>query len=122
MFADPISLTHNSKSHQLPRVYEEKDGTRYQTANQDLVLEIKHSFVQKRARRRSVIRLTHSKIAADPFVQNANKPVAASVYLVIDSPNLGFTADEKVQLISALADFLKADTNAASKKLVGGEA
>lgn len=120
MFADPIAITYSGSEKSLPRVYEEKNGTRYSTADDDLVIEIAHN--QTKNRKRSVLKLTASKISEDPFVSGATRPVSATSYIVLDRPFSGFTHEELVTHIQALSDYLVAGTNAAAKKFAGGEA
>lgn len=121
MFKDPINIQLNGNAKSLPRVYEEKNGTAYRTFEGDLSIDIAHSYVAKRGRRRSMLKLTTNQIVADAYVANTKRPVSMSAYVVIDSPLLGFSAQDKENLVVALADYLKATSNEAAKKLIGGE-
>jgi hypothetical protein len=67
------------------------------------------------------IRLDHSKIVTDPFASDRNVPVSMSVFLTVDAPPTGYTNAEQQQIVTAVADWLKASTNAATDKLIGGE-
>lgn len=120
MFADPITLAYDSVSTTLPRIYEEKNGTKYSTADDALSIEIAHTLT--RSRKRSVMKLIASKTSPDPFVAGATRPVGATSYIVLDRPLAGFSHEELVTLIQGLCDYLVADTNAAAKKFAGGEA
>jgi hypothetical protein len=44
-----------------------------------------------------------------------------SVFLTVDVPATGYTNAEQQQMVTALADWLKASTNANTDKLIGGE-
>jgi hypothetical protein len=70
-------------------------------------------------RNRSQVVLVNSKVITDPFASDRSIPVSTSVGVYIDSPTVGYTAAELAAQLIAIADWLKASTNAA--KLVGRE-
>lgn len=118
MFSDPQSVTVNAVAQTLPRVgasltsgkYTKADGTQSLTVSQATGRRNQHK-----------VRLDHQKIVTDPFASDRNIPVSMSVFLTIDVPATGYTNAEVTQQIIAVADWLKASTNANTDKLVGGE-
>lgn len=116
MFSDPQSVTVNTVAKSLPRTGASLNTSKYQTADKAIAL----SVTQTSGRRsQSRVRLDDSKIVIDPFASDRSLPVGMSVYTVVDTPLTGYSSTEIVERIIALADWLKAGTNAA--KLVGGE-
>lgn len=76
----------------------------------------------KTKRSRHVVKLTARKVAADPLAADRNLEYAMSVTLTVDAPLVGYTNSEQKDLVVALADWLKASTNANTVKLVNFEA
>lgn len=116
MFSDPQSVTVATVAKSLPRTGTSLNASKYSSADQAYVL----SITQTNGRRvQNRVRLDNSKIVTDPFASDRSVPVSMSAYLVVDTPTTGYSATEVVEQIVALADWLKAGTNAA--KLVGRE-
>lgn len=119
-FADPQSVTINAVAVSMPRVGSNSPGTgTYQSADGLVKETISHSSAKQRTRR--VLRLDHSKIAADPFVSGQNNRYSMSAYLVVDIPNTGYTVTEQKQVIDGLTAYLTASTGARVTQLLGGE-
>jgi len=117
-FADPQSVTINAIAQSLPRV-SSGDGTGVFRKDDGLVsLSVSHTY-GKRTRR--LIRLDHAKIAADPLMASINVRLNAAVYLVIDTPQTGYTVAEAKQLVDALTAYLTASSGARATQLLGGE-
>ena len=116
-YSDPQTVTVGTAA-TLPRVgsgigtgsFSKDDGT--------IQLSVSHQN-GKRIRRQA--RVSLSKISADPLLTNVNVRLSASVYIVVDVPNQGFTLTEQTQLITGLTTWLTAGTNANAIKLLGGE-
>lgn len=116
MFSDPQSVTVATVAKPLPRIGTSLNASRYSAADRAYSLGITHSSGR---RNQSKVRLDNSKIITDPLASDRNLPVSMSTYLVVDVPPTGYTVSEIVADIIALADWLKAGTNA--DKFVGGE-
>jgi hypothetical protein len=71
-------------------------------------------------RRRSLVKLTLNKIAADPITA-VNSDISTSVHLVIDAPRVGFTDTEIKDEAVALLNWFTASTNANLIKVIAGE-
>lgn len=115
MFADPQSVTINAVATDLPRVKVGDGNATYRSADETVQLRISHQYTGSRKRR--MVRLDQTVIAADPLTSD-NKSQSAGVYLVIDEPNFGFTDVELDYLVDALAGWLSAANIA---KLLGSE-
>lgn len=116
MFSDPQSVTIATVANSLPRTGTSLNQSKYSSSDRTKVL----SVTQTNGRRnQSRVRLDNSKIVTDPLASDRSLPVSMSVYLVADTPLTGYTTQEVIDQVVALADWLKAGTNAA--KLVGGE-
>lgn len=115
-FADPQSVTVNAVAQSLPNVVRDSFSAMYRKDDGSVALKISH--VEK-ARNRRVVRIDFEKVAADPFTPALNQKFTGSVYVVLDAPVTGYTNTELGYYITALADWLKAGTNAA--KVLGGE-
>lgn len=119
MFSDPQSVTVNAVAQSLPRIGTlAPNSGRFQKDDASYVLTLSH-VVGKRTQRK--LRLDHSKIITDPFASDRNIPVNSSIFVTLDAPAVGYTNAELVNMIVAVADWLKATTNANTTKLVGGE-
>ncbi len=117
-FADPQSVTINAVANSLPRtssgantgIFTKDDGT----------VKLSVSSVYK-SRTRRLIRLDHSKIAADPLLAGINVKASMSVYLVVDVPQTGYSITEQKQIVDALTGYLTASSGARATQLLGGE-
>lgn len=116
-YADPQSITVTGAASSLPRTGSGIATGNFTSADGTVKLTVSHAY-GKRTRRQ--LRVDLKKIAADPITAQ-NAYFGASAYIVVDAPPVGFTNAELVTLIVGLADYLKASTNAAATKLVGGE-
>lgn len=117
-FADPQSVTVATVAQSLPRTSTNGTSSTYTKDDGSYQLVVSHSY-GKRTRR--TVRLNTKKVAADPFLTGVNQQFTDSVYLVVDHPSVGFSVTELKDQIIALADWLKASTNANTIKLLGGE-
>lgn len=118
MFADPQTVTVNAVAQSLPRTGSSLNSGRFSKDDGTYALTVSHSTGKRNQHK---VRLDVNKIVTDPFASDRSLPVGASVFLTLDVPPVGFTNSEMVNYLVALADWLKASTNSASTKLVGGE-
>lgn len=116
-FADPQSVN-DGAAHSLARTGQGLDTGTFRNTADGFEMKISHSY-GRRIRRE--IRLDQSKIVTDPLVPANSVPAAASVYLVINHPETGFTPTQLKDLTKALMSNLTASTDANLVKLVGGE-
>lgn len=114
MFVDPQTVNATS----LPRTTSAVDKGEFRNADRTHVLKVSHTY---KSRQRHLARYDHSKVAADPFATGNNLRYSASVYLVVDAPNDGYTAAELKALVDALLANLQASTGANIIKLIAGE-
>lgn len=107
-YPDPLPFTIAGTAVSLPRVsvggrsaiYADKAGT--------FTTNISHTNGK---RSRSVVQLQQAKIAPDAINPTINKPLTQRVYVVLDTPLVGFTDLESEDLIKALAAFITNATN-----------
>lgn len=117
-FADPQSVTINAVAQTLPRVETQGSRSVYRKDDGTVSLTISHQKVAGRSRR--MVRLDHSKIAADVFTSD-NLKYTTSVWLVADVPDTGYSVVEQKQIVDALTAYLTASSGARATQLLGGE-
>jgi hypothetical protein len=121
-YADPQSVTFAAPlpvgAVSLPRVSVGQYASTYSSAD-GLVKLSASSAIGKRARR--VLRLDHSKIAANPFDASVNQSFSMSCYLVLDTPLIGYTTAEQLEVYRGLKGQMTASTDLLVSKLIGGE-
>jgi hypothetical protein len=118
MLADPQSVTVSTVAHSMPRTstsinlgeFSESDGT--------FKLRVQHQYG---SRVRRVIRLDHTKIAADPLISAQNIVYKGGMYVVFDMPITGFTVTEAKADWDGFAALLAASSGAIITKVLGGE-
>lgn len=116
MLSDPQSVTINAVATPLPRTQNGPTVNVYTAADGKTSLTTKQNSTAKRFRRE--IRLTQSKIAADP-ISAVTAESGVSVYLVMDEPRNNVFSDTEIgYLVEALKGWL---TSANYNKVLGGE-
>lgn len=119
LFTDPQTVTVAGVAKTLPGVFTEGAKKVYSTDDGVFTLTVSHI---KGKKKRSVIRLDHTKVAADPFQTDRNVSAGQSAYLVLEAPTNGlFSVTEQKDLIVALNALLSATSNALTVKFVAGE-
>lgn len=116
MFADPQSLTYNAAAKSLPRVSTQGRTSKYENPTEGLTLDISHRITGKGASR--LIKVTKTKIAADPLDPSVNQSFSMSAHVVIQTPTAGFSDAEILYTAKALVTFLS-DANIG--KITAGE-
>lgn len=117
-FSDPQSVTINAVANVLPRTSSGQNQGVFTKDDSTVKLSISHTYG---SRTRRLIRLDHSKIAADPLQASINVRLSSSVYLVVDTPQTGYTVAEVKQIVDALTGYLTASSGARATQLLGGE-
>jgi len=115
MFADPQSVTVNSVAKSMPRVSNGVSDATYRAADEVFQMRISHQT--SKGRKRHMVRLDQTLIAADPLTAE-NVSQRAGVYLVVDEPSFGFDDTTLDYQVDALIAWLTAGNIA---KLLGGE-
>lgn len=98
-FSDPQSVTIDSTPVSLPRVSSNDTRSIYQSADETLKLTISHQASGTRKRR--MVRLDLTEIAADPLTAE-NVEQSLAVYMVIDEPKFGFDDDGIYDVVEGL--------------------
>lgn len=114
-FADPQSLTVDSESITLPRTGSTGNTGAFTSADQKYKLAITHNGGNRRTH---VARVEYSDIVANPLVPATNSAIGAAVTFTVNTPINGLSAEDAVELASALVAWLTPQNVA---KLVGGE-
>lgn len=114
---DPISVTINAVPATLPRTGFGINTGSFSNDTGTVLVKVSHSYA-KRTRR--LVRLDHSKIAADPLT-SANTKYSMSAQFVIDTPSVGYTPVEAKQVVDGFIAFLTAASGAQLVKILGGE-
>jgi xylose isomerase len=116
MYADPQSVTVNAVAISHARIGNSLTSSKYQSTDGTSVLSVNQSSGRRNQHR---ARLDNSKIVVDPLASDRNLPVSMSCFVQIDVPPTGYTVTEMKYQLIALADWIKAGTNA--DKLLGNE-
>lgn len=115
MLADPQSVTINAVPVSLPRVFIGSSEAIYRSADETVQLRVSHQA--SKGRKRRMVRLDQTVIAADPLTaENASQK--AGIYVVIDEPSFGFEDADLDYLVDALIAWL---SSANIAKILGGE-
>lgn len=117
-YPDPQSVTVGATPNSLPRISSGVNSGVFSKDDGTLLLTISHNY-GKRVRRTA--RVTTTKIASDPLLTNVNVRLSASVYVVADFPNQGFSITEQKDMILSLTTWLSTASAANAVKLIGGE-
>lgn len=115
MYADPQSITINAVPISLPRVSVGTNEATYRSADEVVQMRISHQ--SSKGRKRRMVRVDKTVIAADPLTaENASQK--AGIYLVIDEPSFGFSDADLDYVVDGLIAWL---SSANIAKLLGGE-
>lgn len=118
-FADPQTLTINAIAKTLPRTSSGVNTGAFIKDDGEVKLEVSHQYGAKRTRR--LLRLTHTKIAADPLQPSTNSRYSTSISLIVDQPITGYTVAELKQVVDGLTAYFTASSGARVTQLLGGE-
>ena len=119
MLNDPQSVTINASAVTLPKTNPGQTQNVFTSADGLTTMTTKQNQTASRFRRE--VRLSQSKVAADP-ISAVNKREGFSVYLVIDEPRSGVFTDAEIKYVStALVGWLSGSSYANHDKLLGGE-
>jgi hypothetical protein len=117
-YADPQSVTISGTPVSLPRTSSGQNSGEFTSADGLVNLNVSHSYG---GRTRRLIRLNHSKIAADPLLAGVNVRASMSVYLVVDAGKTGYSAADQKAVIDGFLAALTASSGAKVTQLLGGE-
>jgi hypothetical protein len=117
-FTDPQSITISGTPISLPRVSSGDNESKYSSSDGLVDLSASHTYGR---RTRRVLRVDHSKVAADPFIPAQNREVSMSNYMVFDIPNVGYTNADVQAVYSGFKALFTATSDALIVKLLGGE-
>jgi hypothetical protein len=117
-YADPQSVTISAVPISLPRTNVGNNKSEY-TSSDGLVKLTASSAYGRRTRR--VLRIDHSKIAADLYIPAQNAKLSMSNYIVFDLPVLGYTPTEAKAVYDGFKTAFSASTDLLITKLLAGE-
>lgn len=103
----------------LPRTGSSLTSGIFQSSDGLVKETVSHNVNGKRTR--SLFRVDHRKVAADPFLTSVNAEYSMACYLVCDSPAIGYTVADKKAVIDAMLVQLNATSGALITKLLGLE-
>jgi len=116
--SDPQSITINAIANSLPRITTGPNTSTYQSADGLIQLTVSSSY-GKRVRR--TVRVTQTKISADPYLPAQNVKQSMSFYFVFDLPLVGFTPTEAKYVSDGFITMMAASSGALWTKVLGGE-
>jgi len=117
-FSDPQSVTINGVATSLPRTSSGQNAGTFTSADTTVKMDVANTY-GRRVRR--TIRLSQTKVSADPLIPTQNARNSLTCYVVVDEPLNGFTVTEKKYLVDALTAYLSASSGAKVTQLLGGE-
>lgn len=117
-FADPQKVTINAVEVNLPRISSGENKGSFAKDDQTIKLTVSHQYGKTI---RHLMKLDHSKIAADPLQASINVKRDMRAYLVIETPDVGYSVAEAKQVVDGLLAYLTATTGARITQLLGGE-
>jgi hypothetical protein len=117
-YADPQTINSLGGFTSLPRTGAGPTSGSFSSSDGTVQLSVSHANGK---RLRSQIRLTQSKVSADPLIPSQNVRNSMSAYVVIDRPVNGFTVTEAKAVADVLVAYLTASTGARITQLLGGE-
>lgn len=118
MFTDPQSVTINAVAVSLPRISSGPNSGVFQSNDGTVKESVSHQYGK---RTRHLLRIDHSKWAADPLVSGNNQKYSMSFYVVADVPAIGYTVAEQKQVIDGFIAQMNASSGALITKFLGGE-
>lgn len=119
--ADPQTITISGVTTPLPRTFAEGYESNYTSADGLITLSVAHTGINSGKRTRSVVRVDHAKLTADPHKPAENVKVGSAVYTVFDIAPAGYTDAEMLAIWVGLNTQLQAASNAVASKILGGE-
>jgi hypothetical protein len=119
--ADPQTITISGTTTPLPRTKAEGYESAYSSADGLITLSVAHTGINSGKRTRSVVRIDHAKLTADPYKPAENVRVGGAVYTVFDMPPAGYTDAEMLAIWVGFNAQLTAASNAVVTKILGGE-
>lgn len=117
-FSDPQSITISGTPISLPRTNVQSSKSEYTSSDGLVKLVASHAYGR---RNRRVLRVDHSKIAADLFIPAQNAKLGMSNYLVFDVPTLGYSTAEAKAVYDGFKTLFTATSDALIVKLLAGE-
>lgn len=118
-FADPQTVTVNAVDHTLPRTSSGDSTGAFEENGQAYKLSVASTSNKKRVRRTA--RVDFQTVVIDPLDPTRFNPQSMSVYIVVDTPVVGFTVTEQKELVKGLTTWLTASSMGNTIKLLGGE-
>ncbi len=115
--ADPQLATIGT-AQTLPRILTGTQSATYQTADGVFFLSVKHQVTK--SRKNTLVQIGRKKVTTDPLT-DVKTEIVATVNTVIARPLAGFTEAELLELLSGVAGWGSASTNANYKKVLGLE-
>lgn len=118
MFTDPQSVTISATPYTLARVSSDVNAGRFSTSDGAIQELVSHSY-GRRVRR--VLKIVHSKYAADPLFPAQNAPYSLTFSVLADVPIVGYTVAEQKAVWDGFSAQLAASSGALITKFLGGE-
>lgn len=117
-YADPQTINALGGFTSLPRTGSGPTSGEFKSSDGSIILSVSHAYGK---RTRASVRLSQSKVTADPLVPSSNVRNSMSCYMVVDTPVNGFTVAEAKTCVDVLVAYLTASTGAKVTQLLGGE-
>lgn len=114
-FTDPQTITIDGVAHNCALIKSDGSKSIYKAADANHTITISHQASKGRVR--SMARVDERVVAADPLTA-VNQYATTAVYLVVDRPEVGFSADDIDDIVVGFKTWL---STANVTKLVGLE-
>lgn len=118
MLTEPLSLTDGTDTYSLARTGTGPNSASYRDAEGVVTVEISHAY---KRRNRHTIRLNFTKTVPDELIPSVNTAKSMSIYLVVDTPAVGFTMSEINDVMALWGCIPAGDSGAAFGKIISGQ-
>lgn len=115
--ADPQSVTISGAAKSLSRIApsDPRSGA-FQDPTSEYLLTV--ATTESKTRRRTMSKLTDTKIVADTFIPTQSTQISASVHIVMDRPTFGYT---NAELLAIAKGFVASLTDAQLTAIIAGQ-
>lgn len=118
MLNEPITLNDGTTDTIISRTGTGPNSASYRSVDGSVQVEISHAY---KRRNRHTVRLVHTKTVPDELVPTVNASKSMTIYVVVDTPTLGYDNDDISAVFAMFQGVLSAESGAAFTKILSGQ-
>jgi len=119
MLTDPQSVTISAVAIPLPRVASQDRTSTYQSSDGNVTMIVS---TPRGKRNRAVVRVTHRKVATDPFISGNSRSVSMTYTVTVDMPSdASYSVADAKAVMDGFDALLAASSGALKTKILSGE-